>query len=121
MLVDVNAEYRNRPEEFELQTFYGQLTHIYRIRFPEACRAINTEGPTTYILAAIRTCVLLPEDQELDGLDVHFYSRTGALDVSDITTVQSLVGRVKDLSNNWAVIDRSGVLARAEWDGGNDI
>ncbi|KAJ7232991.1 hypothetical protein B0H12DRAFT_1028765 [Mycena haematopus] len=117
MLVDQNARFRNRPEEFTLQTFYGQLTHIYRVHFSEACRALNTDGPTTYILAAIRTCVMQPEDPELRGLDIHFYSRAGALDVIDITTVQSLVGRVKDVSNEWAIIDRSGALARAEWAG----
>ncbi|KAJ7474677.1 hypothetical protein B0H11DRAFT_1728327, partial [Mycena galericulata] len=49
-----------------------------------------------------------------NGLDVHFYSRAGALDIIDITTVQALVGRVKDVSNSWAIIDRSGVLARAQ-------
>ncbi|KAJ7841816.1 hypothetical protein B0H14DRAFT_3457258 [Mycena olivaceomarginata] len=48
-------------------------------------------------------------------LDVHFYSRAGAFDIIDITTVQALVGRVKDVSNSWAIIDRSGVLARAQW------
>ncbi|KAJ7342463.1 hypothetical protein DFH08DRAFT_782878 [Mycena albidolilacea] len=120
MLVDQNALYRNREEDFQLETFYGQLEHIYRIHLSDACRALDTDGATTYILAAIRTCVLEPEDRDLAGLDVHFYSRAGALDVIDITTVQSLVGRVKDVSNEWAIIDRSGVLARAEWDGEND-
>lgn len=52
---------------------------------------------------------------ELAGLDIHFYSRTGALDVIDITSVQSLIGRVKDTNDDWAIIDRSGALARAQW------
>ncbi|KAJ7362705.1 hypothetical protein DFH08DRAFT_910807 [Mycena albidolilacea] len=120
MLVDQIALYRNREEDFQLETFYGQLEHIYRIHLSDAFRALDTDGATTYILAAIRTCVLEPEDRDLSGLDVHFYSRAGALDVIDIITVQSLVGRVKDVSNEWAVIDRSGVLARAEWVGENN-
>ncbi|KAF7358560.1 hypothetical protein MSAN_01194200 [Mycena sanguinolenta] len=116
MLVDQNTRYRNRPEHFELETFYGQLTHIYRVHLPDACPSLHTEGPTTYILAAIRSCTLKPDDKELAGLDIHFYSLHGGLDVIDITTVQSLVGRVKR-TDAWAIIDRSGALARAEWSG----
>ncbi|KAJ7760285.1 hypothetical protein DFH07DRAFT_867862 [Mycena maculata] len=114
MLVDQNARFTKRPENFELETFYGQLTHIYRIHFPEPCPALGIQHPTTYILAAIRCCVLQAEDRELAGLDIHFYSNTGALDAIDITSVQSLVGRV-ETRDAWAIIDRSGALARAQW------
>ncbi|KAJ6607075.1 hypothetical protein B0H10DRAFT_2228290 [Mycena sp. CBHHK59/15] len=117
MLVDRNTRFRNLREDFELQTFYGQLTRIYRVHFPRACPALGIDRSTTYILAAIRTCVLQPDDRDLTGLDIHFYSREGSLDVIDITSVQALVGRVKDVSNEWAIIDRSGVLAQAEWVG----
>ncbi|KAJ7733997.1 hypothetical protein DFH07DRAFT_870901 [Mycena maculata] len=116
MLVDQNARHQKQRAKFELQTFYGQLTHIYRVHFSEPCPALDIEHPTSYILAAIRCCVLL----ELAGLDIHFYSRPGALDVIDITSVQSLVGRLKDTSDHWAIIDRSGVLARAQWLGEDD-
>jgi hypothetical protein len=117
MLVDQNARHRSRPENFELQTFYGQLTHIYRVHFPTAVDEIGTQEPTTFIFVAIRNCVLKPDDRELNGLDIHFILRTGGLDVIDITSVQALVGRVKDVSDDWAIIDRSGALARAEWMG----
>ncbi|KAJ7449349.1 hypothetical protein B0H11DRAFT_1608111, partial [Mycena galericulata] len=115
MLVDLNARFAKRRENFKLQTFYGQLTHIYRVHFPEACAGLDIDAETTYILAAIRCCVLKPDDREMAGLDIHFYLNTGALDVIDITmtSVQSLVGRVKNRSNEWAIIDRSGALARA--------
>lgn len=120
MLVDLNARRKKLRPDLELQTFYGQLTHIYRVHFAEPCPALQIDNPTLYILAAIRTCVLKPDDRELQGLDIHFYSRAGALDVIDITSVQALVGRVQDLSNEWAVIDRSGVLARAQWLGDDE-
>ncbi|KAJ7042829.1 hypothetical protein C8F04DRAFT_1029722 [Mycena alexandri] len=115
MLVDKNARFARRAVEFELQTFYGQLTHIYRVHFPAACAPLNINIPTTFIFAAIRSCILEPDDPDLRGLDIHHISRHGGLDVIDITSVQALVGRVQDTSDNWAVIDRSGVLARAEW------
>ncbi|KAJ7747990.1 hypothetical protein DFH07DRAFT_775934 [Mycena maculata] len=76
---------------------------------------LEIDEPTTYILVAICNCVLQADDGELEGLDIHFCSREGVLDVIDITTVQSLVGQVNDLSNEWAIIDQSGFLARAEW------
>src|ERR1700761_115781 len=114
MLVDLNARYKNRPENFELQTFYGQLTHIYWVNFPDPGAVLDDDEPATYILAAIRNCVLKADDPELAGLDVHFIARTGTLDLIDITSVQSLVGRVQDISSDWAIIDRSGALARGE-------
>ncbi|KAJ7148879.1 hypothetical protein C8R46DRAFT_1230954 [Mycena filopes] len=115
MLVDKNARFPRRDPEFELNTFYGQLTHIYRVHFPAACPALSINIPTTFIFAAIRACVLKPDDPDLRGLDVHYIERQGALDVIDITSVQALVGRVQDTGGNWAVIDRSGALARADW------
>jgi hypothetical protein len=121
MLVDVYAHRRNTPPKFELQTFYGQLTHIYRVHFSAAVPALQIDEPTTFILAAIRTCVMEPDDHLLKGIDTHFYSRHGALDVIDITSVQSLVGRVQDTGGNWAIIDRSGGLARAVWAGDEPV
>ncbi|KAJ7119407.1 hypothetical protein C8R44DRAFT_624868 [Mycena epipterygia] len=117
MLVDKFAHIRDTPSKYELKTFYGQLTHIYRIHFPTACRALDIDEPTTYILAAIRTCVMDPDDPQLHNIDIHFYSRYGALDVIDIISVQSLVGRVKTTGREWAITDRSGSLARALWMG----
>ncbi|KAJ7206495.1 hypothetical protein GGX14DRAFT_698366 [Mycena pura] len=70
-------------------------------------RLVADDEPATYILAAIRNCVLKADDPELADLDVHFIARTGTLDLIDITSVQSLVGRVQDISSDWAIIDRN--------------
>lgn len=50
-----------------------------------------------------------------NGLDLHYYSKMGRVEVVDLTCVQCVVGRVKDpdTKNGWVVIDRSGSLARA--------
>ncbi|KAJ6532446.1 hypothetical protein B0H19DRAFT_1214065 [Mycena capillaripes] len=92
LLVDKNARHKNKPATFELTTFYGQLTHIYRVHIPTACPPLHQSNSSS-----------------------HFYSAQESLDVVDIPTVQSLVGRVKRSGNAWAIIDRSEVLARAEW------
>jgi hypothetical protein len=114
MLVDKNERDTKAEPDFQLETFYGQLEHIYRVVFPAAVPALDIVEPTAYILAAVRTCALEKDDPNLKLLDIHLYSRMGPLDVTDITSVQSLVGRVKD-SNRWGIIDRSGSLARALW------
>ena len=61
------------------------------------------------ILAVIRTCKIV---EDHPALDIHYYSDEGGLDVLDITTVQCLVGRIRD-RDRWAFIDRSGSLSRA--------
>jgi hypothetical protein len=114
VLVDTNARHRNLPENFTPQSFYGQLQHIYLVRFIQPCPALGLEGPTTIIMAAIRVCKVDPTIQ-IPHLDFHFYSGFGKLDVVDITCLQCLVARVPDLDtqNLWAIADRSGNLARA--------
>jgi len=54
----------------------------------------------------------------LNGLDLHYYSKMGCVEVLDMTCVQCVVGRVKDpdTSNGWVLVDRSGSLARAAFD-----
>ncbi|KAJ6548382.1 hypothetical protein B0H19DRAFT_953115, partial [Mycena capillaripes] len=94
MLVDTNAAHKNLEPKYELQTFYGQLEHIYKVFFPDKVPTLGIKGPMTYILAAIRTCVVKPKDPQLQDLDIWFYSRLGSLDVIDITSAQSLIAEV---------------------------
>jgi hypothetical protein len=117
MLVDIYARQRRRNPQFVLQTFYRQLQHLFTIHFNMACSDLDMDGPTTIILAAIRTCVL--DDNEFNGLDIHHYSREGSLHFLDIKGVQCLVGRVRD-GNRWAIVDRSGSLARAIYENDDD-
>ncbi|RDB22210.1 hypothetical protein Hypma_010657 [Hypsizygus marmoreus] len=116
MYVDQNAAHRRQKPKFELETFYGQLQHILVVRFPSEESRVALRLPLeqdTFIFAAIRACVL-DGDTQLKDLDIHFYSAVGNLDVVDITSIQCLVGRVKDREpNTWGIIDRSGSLARA--------
>ena len=46
---------------------------------------------------------------------MHYFKTHGRTEVVDITTVQCLVGRVKD-RGTWTIIDRSGNLARATFE-----
>jgi hypothetical protein len=53
----------------------------------------------------------------MDSMSTTTNARDGAMDVVDLNTVQCLVGRVwVPLLKQWAIVDRSGQLARVQWD-----
>jgi hypothetical protein len=112
MLVDKYAHQPRRQPEFQLQTYYGQLQHIFSIQFPSACPDLGLDRPSNIILAAIRSCTLDIPDPLLEKIDIRFYTSNGPIHVIDVTSVQCLVGRIQD-RNRWAIIDRSRSLARA--------
>lgn len=113
MYIDKHAHDRNAASDFILETFYGQLEHVYVVRFVNPCPALRIFSPTTIIMAQIKSCKLT--DTQIPGLDIHFYHGMGSTDVIDVTSLQCVVGRVPHggNGNRWAIIDRSGSLARA--------
>jgi hypothetical protein len=111
-LVDVHARNYARAPEFVLKTFYGRLDSILVLNMPVAPR-LNITKPESVILAVIKECVV--EDGDAHGLDIHFYRRDGSLQVMDLACVQCLVGRVRLANGSWAILDRSGTLARAQY------
>ena len=91
------------------ETFFGQLQHIFVVKIPAVPQlVVGVSNPEILILGAILTC----EIEEKTDLDMHYYKKHGRTEVVDISTVQCLVGRVKD-RGFWTIIDRSGNLARA--------
>lgn len=96
----------------ETVTHYGKLEHIITVTLPEGHQSLQPSTPTNSIVALIHRCILKEDDPQLAGLDIHFFSKEKqSFDTVDITSVQCLVGRVKS-GNSWAIIDRSGKLAR---------
>jgi hypothetical protein len=118
MLVDKFTRQARRQPEYELWIFYGQLQHIYVVQFKEPRPALGLNEPSTVFLAAIRTCILDAPDAQLQGLNIHFYSTEGGVHVVDVTSLQCLVGRIRDRSR-WVIIDRSGSLVRASYTAGS--
>lgn len=115
MLVDKNTRRRNLPVVLEKRTFFGQLNNIFLIRL-DPSDALRLGSSETIILAAIRTCVN-PRTKGNPSLDIHYYSQHGRQEVVDLTCVQCVVGRLRTLDDReWAIIDRSGNLARAVFD-----
>ena len=118
MLVDKHANMRRQKPVFIRKTFYGQLHHIFVIKWPALCADTRVELEKPIFLVAIRSCKLLKDDPEFSKLDIHLYSEMGTLDIVDITSLQALVGCVKTQVTGglWAIIDRSGALACAVYD-----
>lgn len=108
-LVDRNAHRSRLPIHFAKETFYGQLTHILVVHVQAMPTAIPPTSATTLVLAVIHACDIL---RAHPALDIHYYKNLGRTEVVDITTVQCVVGRVRD-RGQWAIIDRSGSLSRA--------
>ncbi|THH18872.1 hypothetical protein EW146_g2190 [Bondarzewia mesenterica] len=112
VLIDKHARRRGIAPEFEPQTFYARLQHIFVIQLP-ANTDLGFTTPETVILAALSPCKI---DAEHGTLDIHYYSKENStLDIVDIQCIQCVVGRIKD-GSRWAIIDRSGSLARAIFD-----
>src|ERR1700683_2970784 len=122
MLVNIFEWQKHCKPKFQLQKFYGQLQHLFVINFNATTFIeLNLDDDSkTVILAAVQTCDLDVNNTAPEGLDIHYYSRTGGLHFVDATSIQCLVGRVKD-GNRWAIIDQSGSLACAVYiDDGDD-
>ncbi|KAJ7637883.1 hypothetical protein DFH06DRAFT_1002012 [Mycena polygramma] len=112
LLVDQNARSRRLAPRFQLTNFYGQLQNIFVVKLPPV-EEFNLAEETTLILAAVTRCTIIGHND----LDMHYYREEGPLQVIDINSVQCLVGRIKTLNKKiWAIIDRSGSLARPYWD-----
>ncbi|KAI0758366.1 hypothetical protein BD413DRAFT_607663 [Trametes elegans] len=101
-LVDRNARARNRATDLILQTFYGQLQHIYVIHCPPIMASALTKA-TTLVFAAIRTCELLN-----NTLHSTFTSTRGKPRSTSSTSPQC---------SAWLQNPRSGTLGyhRSEW------
>jgi ribosomal protein L30E len=97
-LVDRYARQRRRNPEFELRQFFGQLKRLLVLELPTLPQ-FKLTNPTTIILAVIQNV-----KTSLDG-NIQYYKELGVVEIVDLTTVQSVVGRIHD-RGKWAIIDR---------------
>ncbi|KAJ3494279.1 hypothetical protein NLJ89_g10843 [Agrocybe chaxingu] len=93
MLEDKHEKHKRKRVKLVPKTFYGQLEHLFLIRFPALNDADSSreEDNRPIILAAIRECKLEKDDPDLAGLDIHLYNTLGALHYLDVTCIQALI------------------------------
>ena len=93
--------------------YYGRLQHIISVEFPEGNNDLGLDRGTTFSFALFHRCMLTQGDSRLDRLNIHFYSEEDEdLQITDISCVHSLVGRIRDGLNSWAIIDRGGEFSQ---------
>ncbi|KAI0039304.1 hypothetical protein FA95DRAFT_1585314 [Auriscalpium vulgare] len=109
VLVDRNERRRRAPVELVPADFFGQLRHIFVIPIP-AAQELGTAAAGVISLAVIRQ-VKAKVRRDGGTPSIPMFTQIGPLDVVDLQTVQCVVGRVQD-RQEWALIDRSGSLAR---------
>ena len=114
--MDIHARSRNQIVRLEASTFYGQLLRILCLTVP-ASPNLRLSTPETLILVEIQPCKILSRHSKLD---IHYYKAYGTPLIFDITCIQCLIGRIYlggGTANEWAIIDWSGTLAQAYYNG----
>ena len=96
--------------QFEATECFGQLRSILRFNLPAGIAPSVTET-TTLVPAIVRSTEVSYET----SLKIPYYNNLGRLEAVDMSTVMCVVGRVKDHRGRWAIIDRSGKSARADF------
>ena len=95
------------------KSYYGHLKHIISVTFPEGYEDLHLYKGTTLAFALFHQCILVQKDSRLDRLNIRFYSdKDTNLQITDISRVRGLVGRIRDGANSWAIVDRCGGFSR---------
>ncbi|KAF8579867.1 hypothetical protein K439DRAFT_1620204 [Ramaria rubella] len=95
-----------QPTEYT-QTFYGQLQYIIKIEMPRSNKLGITEA-RRHLLALVKPCTTGNKDATVE---VTTYTQTMSSIFIDLQAIGAVIGRIKH-GNEWAIIDRSGDLAR---------
>lgn len=104
---------RSNGQHRPAKSYYGRLEYIVSVEFSEGYEDLCLQKGTTIAFALFRQCMLTRKDPLLDRLNIHFYSQEDKnLQITEISCVRSLVGRIKDGPNSWAIIDRGGAFSR---------
>ncbi|VDC05579.1 unnamed protein product [Peniophora sp. CBMAI 1063] len=114
LLVDQRPRDRNEANAvYERETYFGRLQHLFCVRVP-ADPAAGVLEAETILLAGVTPCKITNKH---DVLDIHVYKdESPTEEVVDLDCIMCLVGRVRYLKRYWAIIDRSGSLARAVYE-----
>ncbi|KZV76002.1 hypothetical protein PENSPDRAFT_570438 [Peniophora sp. CONT] len=117
VLVDQRPRDMNEANAiFEKETFFGRVQHLLCVRVPSDPAAGVLE-PETILLAGITPCDI---SNKHDVLDIHVYKdESPTEELVDLNCVMCLVGRMRYRKRHWAIIDRSGTLARAVYEPDN--
>ena len=106
-VVDRNAD-NDGPEDFVLQTFFGELQRVVQLNLPRSSQ-IYLSQDETILLAHLQTCDAKNNE---DGF-WEYSSMKRPLHLVDLNTIVCVVGRVRD-RGHWTFVDRSGPTAHVK-------
>ncbi|KZW01195.1 hypothetical protein EXIGLDRAFT_666478 [Exidia glandulosa HHB12029] len=109
-LVDRFSHRQRRDPEFESRTFYGQLRRILVLTVSPQLAAVLDHAPQTVVIAVISQCADLSEPDS-HGIRIFSALKQG-VELTELRTVECVIGRVRTHNNNWAIVDRSDALSR---------
>ncbi|XP_006457060.1 hypothetical protein AGABI2DRAFT_146706 [Agaricus bisporus var. bisporus H97] len=107
-MVDKYAHQRNRAPEYVKRTFFGQLLRIIVLDLPPTPQlGLDTRSTVIYAVVQAVKARIKKLSPESNG---YYYQQTGVVEIVDLSTVKSVVGRVQD-GNRWFIVDRSSISA----------
>ena len=108
---DIHEKKPNVPSVFKGTEYFGQLISILVIELPPGTIPSVTRSETR-VLAIIG----MRDTKTETRLRIPYYTKPKEANICavDMTTLMCLVGRVRD-GRRWAIVDRSGDMARAEF------
>ncbi|KAH7332712.1 hypothetical protein B0J17DRAFT_632334 [Rhizoctonia solani] len=105
--VDQDADDPNAEPRFEPETQYGELRHLFVLKIPPKAPIVNPHRKKDRHLLLAQIYKAPFQTDEADEHQVIWYKgKLGTGEVVDVTTIQSVVGRIQD-GNIWWIIDRS--------------
>jgi hypothetical protein len=96
--------------DLELRTFFGQLCYIIVIPIPESNKLKMKKHETLCLAVIWQVHINFPDAHMMPPIS--YYSQTGALDPTDIKSIQCIVSHVED-RGDWGLVDCSGPLMHA--------
>ncbi|KAF8892958.1 hypothetical protein BD779DRAFT_1766114, partial [Infundibulicybe gibba] len=110
--VDQNKRYKNQPVILEKRAYYGQVLHFIALKLPPTCPFIQAHPsrigqPSSHIMAVIMPIKPLPTP--LNEFGMPSYKKLGPIQVVDASTIECVVGRVKD-RDTWTIIERHSII-----------
>ncbi|KAF5319954.1 hypothetical protein D9611_011078 [Ephemerocybe angulata] len=111
-----NARLTKKEPDYVLKTYYGNLRYLFHINIPKNLPFLppDLQELAPIVFGAIQPCEITRDHPQ--GLDIHYYKTVSEIDhLVDLASIQCLVARTQ-WENEWAIFDRSGKLARTEFD-----
>ncbi|KAF8871523.1 hypothetical protein BD779DRAFT_1453878, partial [Infundibulicybe gibba] len=102
--VDQNERYKNQPVILEKRAYYSQVLHFIALKLPPT---FCIGQPSSHIMAVIMPIKPLPTP--LNEFGMPSYKKLGPIQVVDASTIECVVGRVKD-RDTWTIIKRHSII-----------